>query len=385
VNPVADAGAESAGSVAVVDRPLRIAHVIGGLNVGGAERHVVNLMNAFSGQTRDLILIGHQGAGTGLRPALDEGVSVHELLIRRRDLPVGVRRLARLFRTLRCDVVQSHMFWSNLCVSLAAPLAGVQVLITTEHGENRWKRPRHRWLERAVISRLADLRFCVSREIMRRRLEIDRVPADKLMLIPNGTQVPADPIECIRREILTIGTVGRIVPEKDHANLIAAVRLLRDLGYRFRVCVIGDGPDLAAVRRRAAESGVGELFEFPGMVSDVEACYRRFDVFVLSSRQEGQPVALLEAMAIGLPCVATDVGAISLTLESGAEGTVVEPQRPEALADGLRPYLDSLELRARHGRAARARIEREFAIGAIAERHLRIYRDMLARQAPATG
>ena len=116
------------------------------------------------------------------------------------------------------------------------------------------------------------------------------------------------------------------------------------------------------------------------MVEDDERWYREFDVFVLSSRQEGQPVALLEAMAIGLPCVATDVGAIATTLESEREGTVVQPGSATALADGLQRYLESLPLRAAHGRAARERVRREFSIEAVAARHLEEYRQVLANK-----
>jgi glycosyltransferase involved in cell wall biosynthesis len=194
--------------------------------------------------------------------------------------------------------------------------------------------------------------------------------------------VPAEPVAALERATLTVGTVGRVVPEKDHGNLIAAVRQLKDRGCSLRVVVVGDGPELDDVKVRVDQVGLAGVFEFPGLVEDVERWYRELDVFVLSSRQEGQPVALLEAMAIGLPCVATDVGAIAATLESGREGTVVEPGSPTALAEGILGYLESLPLRAEHGRAARERVRREFSIEAVAARHLDEYRRILARKRP---
>lgn len=365
-------------------RPLRVAQVIGQLLVGGAERHVVNLLNAMPTVERSLIIVGGRDRpGVSLRASLDPAIPVERLPIRRSKLPGGIRRLVQLFREQRFDVVQSHMLWSNFCAAVAARLAGVPVIITTEHGEDRWKTTHHRWVERAVISRLADRRFCVSEAILRRRHESDGVPAERLLLVPNGTGVPAEPVTAVERATLTIGTVGRAVPEKDHGNLVAAVRQLADRGCSLRVVVVGDGPELDAVKTRVDHTGLTDLFEFPGMVEDVERWYREFDVFVLSSRQEGQPVALLEAMAIGLPCVATDVGAIATTLESGREGTVVEPGSPTALAKGLLRYLESLPLRAEHGRAARERVRREFSIEAVAARHLAEYRRILASKRPS--
>lgn len=357
---------------------MSVVHVIGQLNVGGAERHFVSLLNAMTGVERSAVFVSELQPGTTLHHALDASVGQHTARVRRRSLPVGIWRLARLFRRLRADVVHTHMYWPNLCAVPAARLAGVPVVITTEHGENRWKKAHHRFLERRVISPLTDRRFCVSEDILKARRARDGVPAEKLELCPNGTAVPDEAAVGSNSQVPVIGTVGRAVAEKDHGNLLEAVRILSEAGRRLRVCVVGDGPCLAELKQRVANAGLTSAFEFPGMVMDVDVWYRRFDLFVLSSRQEGQPVALLEAMALGLPCVATDVGAIGATMKQGKEGTVVPPQDAAALAAGIAGLLDDDRLRRAQGEAARERVRRDFSIEAVARRHLECYREALA-------
>ena len=371
--------AEPAASAAA-PRRLRLTHVIGYLNIGGAERHFVDLLNAMPGVDRMAVFIGADRGAGDLRGALDPAIKQVQVVIRRRSALGGLLRLAGVLRDHRSDVVHSHMYAANLYGSLAARLAGVPVIITTEHGENRWKGPYHRWLERQVISRLTDRRLCVSEEILRRRADQEGVPREKLALVANGTVMPEIESEARTGSALTIGAVGRMVTQKDYPSLLAAMARLRDAGREFRLCMIGDGPELPGLRRLAADQGLEERVEFTGAINGVDAWYRKFDLFVMSSVQEGLPLALLEAMSYAIPCVATDVGAISAALDDGVEGTIVPPGDPVALADAIDRYFDDPALRTMHGNSGRERIRRDFSIEAVAERHLGLYRQLLERK-----
>jgi glycosyltransferase involved in cell wall biosynthesis len=363
---------------------LRIAHVIGRLAVGGAERHFVNLLNAMEGHERHAILVSVPGEGPSLERQLDPEVTLHRVPVSRRRAAVDIPKLAGLLRRLRLDVVHTHMFWASVYAAVAAKLAGVPVVFTTEHGENRWKQAGHRWLERRLISPLADCRYCVSPQILAARRDQDGVPAEKLEIVANGVPLP-DLSARVAPDVPVIGSVGRFVTQKAFPDLIHAAALLRDEGHAFRLVIVGDGPERSAVEAAVDRFALGDRVQLPGFRTDVPDILRGLSMFASSSIQEGQPLALLEAMAWALPCVATDVGAVAATLADGAEGRVVPPGRPQALAAAMGDYLRDPEEAGRAGLGARQRVERDFSSAAVARRHLDDYFACLRRKGRVAG
>jgi glycosyltransferase involved in cell wall biosynthesis len=355
---------------------LRIVQLIGRLAVGGAERHFVNLLNAFEGHNRHAVLISLPGDGPSLEGDLDRDVRIHRISIRKRRLLADLARLTSLLRSIQPDVVHSHMFWCNLYATIAARLAGVPAVFTTEHGENRWKRPWHRWAEAHIISPLSDQRFCVSQQILESRRDRDGVPESKLRVVANGVPLP----DLGRREtsaVPLIGSVGRFVVQKALPDLVEAAAVLRGWGLEFRLVLVGDGPDRAAVEAAVTRFGLEDIVELPGFERNVDDFLKRLSIFASSSIEEGQPLALLEAMAWGLPCVVTGVGAVPRTLTDLSEGRIVPPARPREIAAAIREYLADPLLATRTGLAARRRVERDFSSAAVAARHLEAYEQCL--------
>lgn len=358
---------------------MRVAHIIAGLGIGGAERNLVNLLNAMSCDFRAAVFLGRRKPGPSFHQDLDPGIEQHFIRVRRRSLPIGILRLASQLKAMRLDVVHTHMYGSNLYGVVAARLAGVPVVVTSEHGENPWKGPRQRWLERRVISPLADARFCLSPQILAIRRDSDRIPAAKLQLAINGTFVPPARRREAANRVPLVGAVGRFIPAKDYPTLVEAAASLRDQGLQLELCILGDGPDMPAVRQLVAERNLEDMVQLPGMVTDVPEWYRRFDIYVSSSIREGQPVALLEAMAHGLPVVATDAGASAETVGDGGGGIIVPPGNAELLAQALARLLEDAALRESMGRQARARVEARYSVRAAAEFHERFYQELLTR------
>jgi glycosyltransferase involved in cell wall biosynthesis len=272
------------------------------------------------------------------------------------------------------------MFDACLYASMAARLAKIPVVVTTEHGENPWKNALHRWLERHLISPLVDLRFCVSPQILTIRRDIDGVPESKLRLTVNGTVIPPSRPKRVANSVPVIGTLGRFIPAKDYPTLIYAIDKLRRDGYEVNLQLIGDGPEKQNIINAIEECGLENFVQLPGMVSDVDRWLDGFDVYVSSSVSEGQPVAVLEAMAHGLPIVATDVGLSSDTVRDQEGGIIVPPKDPEAIAEAISRLLDDDEMRGRYGKNARARIQSEYSVNSIAESHLAAYRRILAEK-----
>jgi glycosyltransferase involved in cell wall biosynthesis len=356
---------------------LRVAHVIGRLSIGGAEKHFVSLLNEIRATERWAVFTSTPTGGATLEDQLDPGIEIIRFPVRKRSAFRDVYRLSRRLRETGVNVVHTHMFWPSLYGVAAARLAGVPVIVTTEHGENRWKKPSHRFLERRVISTFAKRRFCVSESILKARRDIDHVPEEVLELTVNGTPVPGTPARPWSNERPVIGTVGRVVPQKNYQLFVDVVSEVRKRGHDVDAYLIGDGPLLGEVRAHIAQLNLSDHVFTPGISQDVESWYRKFDVYLISSDQEGQPVSLLEAMSYGLPIVATDVGAIGKTIEHGREGLLGEAGNIRQLADAVCRFIDQRGFSESCGRAARARAIAEFSIEAVARKYEDAYYQIL--------
>lgn len=357
-----------------------IAQIIGDLRIGGAERLFVDLSNALADKRVIVVLINNEVAvEPNLAKKLDRSIQIVVCPVRRRSLFVDLPRLARLLRKFECDVVHTHMFWANLYGSIAARLAGIPVTITSEHGRNEWKRPWHKWLESKIISRLSAMRLCVSQDILDRRRDVDGIPADKLTLVPNGTIIPENVTQNHGKEVI-IGSVGRLVREKDYPSLVKAFAELIRAGADCRLEIVGEGPARKDIQMQIDANGLGRHVRLPGVQEDVGQWLRRWSIFAISSIQEGQPIALLEAMAHGLPCVGTNVGGVPDTMEDGKEGIVVEAGDINGLAEAIRTLILNPDLRVTLGHAARRRAIRDFSIEALAQHCTEVYQNALASE-----
>ncbi|MDH3717921.1 MAG: glycosyltransferase, partial [Planctomycetota bacterium] len=360
------------------ERQLTVCHIISSLHYGGAERQFVNTLVHLPGARKIAVTLTADPAMEALGKLLPKDVRVFELGARARHLPLSVWKLARLLKEQQVDVVHTHMYWANLYGVLAARVAGVPVVVTSEHGKNPWKHAGHRWVERTIISRWSDMRVCVSEDILRIRRDVERVPADKLMHIPNGTGIPA-PAEYKDARPVVIGSVGRFIEAKDHLTLVRAAAHLRDANREIKLFLVGDGPLRPRLEQEIADLNLQAIVQLSGFQQNITDWLRRMDVFVMSSVREGQPVALLEAMAHGLPVVATRVGGIPDTVSERQEGLLVDASDPAALADALAQLVDDPERRQALGTRARQRVVKDFSIQTSCQRYLDLYRGLLSR------
>lgn len=377
-------------------RRLVIAHVIHRLQVGGLENGLVNLINRLPhDQFKHIIVCLTDYTDFRERVAVD-----HEIyaLHKRPGQDLGMyRRLWKLFRNLRPDIVHTRNL-ATLEAQAPALLAGVPVRIHGEHGrdvhdlDNTSRK--YRWLRKAFRP-VVQQYIALSRELEQYLATDIGVPARKLTVICNGVDVarfhPADhraqPEELLpgplRKERIIIGTVGRMEPVKDPLNLARAiVVLLRDrpdLRNRIGLMMIGDGSLRPKVQDLLDEAGLSELSWLPGAREDVPDLMQRMDLFVLPSLAEGISNTLLEAMASGLPVVATDVGGNGELVISGETGTLVERASDLALARAIEHYVTDEPMREKHGARARERAVQEFSIDAMVDRYADVYESAAAR------
>ncbi|ABI55494.1 TIGR03088 family PEP-CTERM/XrtA system glycosyltransferase [Alkalilimnicola ehrlichii MLHE-1] len=376
------------------ERPL-VAHIIHRLDVGGMENGLVNLINHMPAERyRHAIVCMTRYTDFSQRIHRDD-VSLHALHKREgKDLGVH-RRLHRLLRSLRPAIVHTRNL-ATLEAQATAAAAGVRARI---HGEHGWDigdldgaRTKHR-----LMRRLA--RPLVGRYIALSRQQLDYlagaigVPEGRLHHVCNGVDThrfrprrrdEASPLPdgFAPEGSLVVGSVMRMQAVKAPEDLVDAFIALRERAParfpRLRLVLVGDGPLSERVARRLAEAGVADQAWLPGARDDVAAVMRALDLFVLPSLAEGICNTVLEAMACGLPVVATEVGGNPDLVRPGETGTLVPAGDPSTLARHLQAYLDDPERRQREGEAARARAEAVFSMEAMVEGYMRVYDQALA-------
>lgn len=368
------------------DRPL-IAHVILRLDVGGMENGLVNLINSMpADRYRHAIVCLKDYSDFSARIAADD-VSLYALNKKDgKDLKLYFR-MWRLLRQLRPDIVHTRNL-GTLDMQFPAALAGVRARIHGEHGWDMYDlhgaKRKYRLLRR--LSRFVVSRYVtVSADLRNWLVQSVGVPPDVVTPICNGVDTRKfnpSPSSCADLPFaddgaMIIGTVGRLVRVKDQMTLAQAfVKLLErepDSRSTARLVIVGDGPMRDELHRYLADHDVLDMCWFAGARDDIADLLRCLDVFVLPSLNEGISNTVLEAMASGLPVVATDVGGNPELVANDVTGVLVPVADADALASALEQYSGDREMIATHGAAARERAEREFSLERMVEKYLSIY------------
>ena len=269
----------------------------------------------------------------------------------------------------------------------AARRSGVPVVVQTQHQPWLLNSRKRASFFRAIAP--VDRLIAVSEGVRLTHLRIG-VPADSMVTVPNGiVRRGAGPGRQAARAQLglhpdqpVIMTVGRLMVQKGQSYLVAAIPALAARFPRLAVVIVGGGYLADELARQAAELGVAEIVHLPGHRDDARMLLDAADVFVLPSRQEGMPLAALEAMDVGLPVVATDVIGTAEVVANRQTGTLVAPQDPAALAAALAELLGDPVLRARYGEAGSLRYTELFTAQRMAAQTLAVYDDLLRESAP---
>ena len=361
---------------------VRIIQVIPSLRMGGLENVAVRLVEHLT-EFADQAVVTPGGTGP-VAKRVAAGVPVFPLGETHRPDKWNAVRMARLFRQLRPDIVHTRN-WTCIDAILGARLAGVRVVIHGEHGREAGDpdgRNARRRQVRRLLSPFVTEFVTVSRDLARWLVEDVRVPARKVSTIYNGvdTQRYVGGDRADARQALGIpvdwtvaGTVGRLDPVKDQACLIRA--FARAAGEAKSVLVIvGDGPCREQLATLVKELAIGDRVRLLGERNDIPLILRALDVFVLSSIGEGISNAILEAMAAGLPVIATRVGGNVELVRDAFTGRLIEPRRPEALAEALSAYFDDPVLARAHGAAGRERVATDFGLDRMLAEYMSLYR-----------
>lgn len=366
----------------------RVLYIIGQLQRGGAEQQLYYLLREWAHDASVIVLERNPQHGYWAQPIRDLGYEVLELA---RHGHFDIRRLGNLLhqiRLLQPDII--HLFndsRSNFYGRMATLLTRTSCVIVNERrhplADPKWYRSLKRWwLNHHIAAMVANARSSLDFAITQLRF-----PPYKAHYIPNGldlTRFQRDPDLDARallpddwRDKIIVGTVGSLLSKKAPDVYVHAARHIVDIYPDARFLHIGKGPLLSSVKALQNDLGLSDHMEFMGQRLDVPQLLQAMDVFVMTSRNEGMPNAVMEAMAMQLPCVVTDAGDSRDIVIDGRTGFVVPVGDINSLTERILTLVTDPAMRKRFGEQGNSVIQ-DFSTQRMAERYKQLYSELLA-------
>lgn len=356
---------------------IKIIHIITSLNFGGAERMLLDLARGFSSEFFEIKVVTVVRGGSLEEDFKETGIEVR-VFEKRGKVGLGVIwKLWRFLRHEKPDIVHTHLFGGDTWGRIAAILARVPVIISTEHNTNFDEG----WVKRKLkkfLSLFTKKIVAVSEAVKNYSVSRDKIKEKKIAIIANGINL--DKFSGIPEKEFgdppVIGVVGRLEEQKGHKYLFEALNLIKIIPWKL--WVVGDGSKKNELERLAKDLNLRERIIFLGARKNIPEILSGIDIFAFPSLWEGLGLAALEAAAAGKPIVASRVGGIPEIISDGETGILVEPKNVKSLADGLERVLlgkiDAKEMGAR----AKKMVQEKFGAEKMAEAYDKLYKELLA-------
>ncbi|MBI5943584.1 MAG: GT4 family glycosyltransferase PelF [Chloroflexi bacterium] len=373
-----------------VKRPKKkILQLIDGLNVGGAEVLLVDLVRGIK-ENGDDVCVGYSTRGPLEKRLAELNVTCTRLPRLGRIDPILFLGMCRLILRERPDIVHTHLFKSDLHGRLAARLCGVPVVVSTSHNNDVWARRFPLGRLYGFTAKLTDKVIAVSDEVREYQIQHTGVDSEKIIVIENGVDIQrfSNQTEAgiaIRAEFKIdtdtplIGIIGRLQPQKDHDNFLNAAALINKTMPKARFLVVGDGPLREDLKTNAQALGLDSSVIFCGIRHDIPAILSALNLLVISSKWEGLPVTLLEGMAARCPIVSTAVGGVPNVVADGESALLVPPEDPSALANACLKILREAETARALVNAGFDRVKQQFSLDAMIQKILKLYQELLEK------
>jgi glycosyltransferase involved in cell wall biosynthesis len=370
-------------------RRLRIAHLIYSPVVGGSEMIAADICGQLDRSVFDpFILFMYQAPGLMPEILSSRNIATHNLNQTRVMRLFGPLLPFKALVRLKIDLLHVHHvpLWQRIWQ--AAKLAKIPVVLT-EHA--KFSISRSSKLQKAC-RRAAGAVNCfttVSKDLKNYFVKEIGIPDESITVIPNGVDTSCfapGPRNGVLRDLLpdkfagkVLISVGRLTEAKDQITLLSAIELLKKQGRNIFLIVVGDGELRISLEKEIAKNNLADCVCLTGSRSDVYQLLPGVDAFILSSKREGFPMSILEAMAAGLPVIATKVGGIPEVIKDGENGILVPPQDQNSLANAICSVLDDSEFATNLASRARITVEQNYSIQAITEAYAKIYLSVFQR------
>lgn len=380
------------------DDRISVLHFTNSTLWGGVEGHICGLLHNLSRGLFRMHLVCDPLLYGRFKHAIPDDVEITPFALSSPKHLVSALRFGRLLRREQPQIVHSHMFWSSLFASPIAWACRVPAIVETLHGTEAWRKgwKANHALDRATthfVSRYvavcdSDARFLKTKK---------RIPEKKISVIHNGVdtrrfRVREDARNTIRHSLgfsetdLVLIAVARFHPGKGHPVLFEAMRQLLPSYPNVKLICLGEGEQGPELRTLCQKFGLMDCIRFGGYQQNVPEWIAAADINVLPTFYEGFPLTVLEAMAAGLPTVASNVGGIPEAIKHGIEGLLVPPGNSHHLADALALLLGNAVRRVEMGRAAQKRLHQKFLLEQQVRCTEKIYMDLCgSRTMPERG
>lgn len=332
----------------------RLTYLISSLEMGGAERGMVRLINELNGKY-DTTVVALQG---GKRTIVDDVPSNVEVIDLDIESTLDVRNLSRLWREInKADVLVCSLYHAAVIGTVLGRLRRVPTILTWQHNESFQNSLRQTVFD--LAARLSDQVLADSEAVASMLSGTFNIPDDVISTVPiagvdTEQFAPTDnrASSDSEREKTVVGILGTITEQKNHDAVLAAAERLQDEAIEFEVA--GDGPRREELESEASRRNLNITFH--GFVSDAPTFLNRLDIYVQPSHYEGLCITAIEAMACGLPVVATEVGGLTKSIVDGKTGYLVPPNNHDVFTERIRQLHQSPKLREQMGRNGRASV-----------------------------
>jgi len=371
--------------------------VIGSLEIGGAERQLVRLINGLDKTRFQPSLLCLTGTGP-LEAELDPGITVASPQLprisqtsRHDAVTTAIRLLSAIRREIRRqkpDIVHAYMMTAYVLAAGAGRAAGARLIIAARRGlVTHHEYPYRRWRMFArTANRLIDFHLCNSEAVRQLAVSQEGIPLEKTGVIHNGLdfdvseRVGLAPEWEVTQGDDCAAMVANFHGYKGHLDVLAAMTQVVRRYPRFKLILFGDGAERSSIEHYVQEHGLESNVVLAGARLDAANLLSAFDFTVLASSQESFPNALMESMARGVPVIATRVGGVPELVRDGVDGILVEPGRPDQLAAAMLDLLGNADRRREMGAMGRARIQNDFSVRSMVTQTEAVYLDLLGRK-----
>lgn len=367
---------------------IKVALVIDQLDMGGAERQFVELAKNIDKNKFEVVIVVLSKNRVDLLKELTE-LNIDVILIDQWG-KICISAFFGLFKLLKIekpDILHTYLFTASLYGRIVAKLIGIPIVIVSERSTDIWKKSSYVWMDR-LLAKVTDKILVNAETIKESLVKRERIPDKKIQIIYNGLDLNKfDLARSERNQIrknlgvlngnLVIGILGRLSREKDHSTFLNAAKKIISTVPHVNFLIVGDGNLREKLEGISVTLGLNKKVIFAGKINNVSNILQAMDVLVSTSIYEGCSNAILEAMAAGLPVVATKVGGNTEIVRDGITGILIPSQDPDELARAVLSLLNNSELMKSMGNKGRERIETDFLLSNMVKNTEEVYETLI--------
>ena len=370
---------------------VKVTQIIHSLNPGGLENGIINLVNNMDDfKFENTICCLTQGGDFEKR--LNKNIKVSKMFKKPGNDYQLYIKLIKYLKEIKPTIVHTRN-WAGMDGIIAAKMARVPIIIHGEHGfeiadlisQNR----KRKFIRKLVLSTMVDKIVTVSKNLKNRLINEIKIKPEKIIHIPNG--VDTNKFNIYRKEFtrkkfgfkkedFIIGIVARLDPIKNHKTLISAFKEIVTIHPNTNLVIVGDGSLRNKLENQTYQLGIKNKVIFMGERDNVPEILKTFDVFVLPSLNEGMSNTILEAMATGIPVIASNVGGNPELVIDGRTGFLFPTNDVESLVQKIKTYILHPELKQKHGYNAHKRVEEKFSLDQMVRRYEELYLELVERK-----